>query len=600
MMKEIKDSKIFDFQCYIDGLVNRHETFDLEFKSGMGGFPGSFWDTYSAFANSQGGTIVLGVKEKDDATIIVEGLSQELITKYKKDFWNSVNNKDTVNINLLKEEDVMEGNYNGSLLLVFHIPRAKREQMPVYRTTNPYNGTFKRNNEGDYKCTEHEVRRMFADADSTTPRDSRILKNFSLEDIDLNSLRHYRQLFSTANPIHPWLALDDLSLLKKLGGYRRDRITKEEGFTLAGLLMFGKYESIIDNECLPDYFVDYRIIPEDATTVRWIDRIYPDGTWEANLFQFYQRALPKLTSILPKPFKLENNIRIENSPTHIAVREALINALVHSDYTSDSSIVIEQRKDSFSFSNPGNMLISIYQYYNGGESVCRNKSLQKMFMLIGSAEKAGSGVDKILSGWKEASWKKPYVSELHRPDKVILYLPMKSLLPQDIIDELTNLFGREIKSIGYDKLVALSICFSEKSITNDRLQYITPKHSTEITKLLKELCNSGFLISRGVGRGTKYNLNLASSEDNLANSEDNLASSEDNLARSKRLSRDKLEELIINECKDYLSLDELAKRINKNNTYLKDSILPDMIKSNKIERLYPATPRHPNQKYKAK
>lgn len=510
MMREIKDSKIFDFQYYIDGLANRHETFDLEFKSGMGGFPGSFWDTYSAFANSQGGTIVLGVKEKDDATIIVEGLPQALITKYKKDFWNSVNNKDTVNINLLKEEDVIDGNYNGSLLLVFHIPRAKREQMPVYRTTNPYNGTFKRNNEGDYKCTEHEVRRMFADADSTTPRDSRILKNFSMEDIDLNSLRHYRQLFSTANPIHPWLALDDLSLLKKLGGYRRDRITKEEGFTLAGLLMFGKYESIIDNECLPDYFVDYRIIPEDATTVRWVDRIYPDGTWEANLFQFYQRALPKLTSILPKPFKLENNIRIENSPTHIAVREALINALVHSDYTSDSSIVIEQRKDSFSFSNPGNMLISIYQYYNGGESVCRNKSLQKMFMLIGSAEKAGSGVDKILSGWKEASWKKPYVSELHRPDKVILYLPMKSLLPQDIIDELTNLFGREIKSIGYDKLVALSICFSEKSITNDRLQYITPKHSTEITKLLKELCDSGFLISKGVGRGTKYNLNLAS------------------------------------------------------------------------------------------
>ena len=42
------------------------------------------------------------------------------------------------------------------------------------------------------------------------------------------------------------------------------------------------------------------------------------------------------------------------------------------------------------------MLITKAQYYHGGQSVCRNKSLQKMFMMLGAAEKAGSGVDKIL------------------------------------------------------------------------------------------------------------------------------------------------------------------------------------------------------------
>ena len=55
--------------------------------------------------------------------------------------------------------------------------------------------------------------------------------------------------------------------------------------------------------------------------------------------------------------------------------------------------------------NPGTLLVSKAQYYAGGESICRNKSLQKMFMLIGFSEKAGSGVNKIFMGWKNANWR---------------------------------------------------------------------------------------------------------------------------------------------------------------------------------------------------
>ena len=76
----------------------------------------------------------------------------------------------------------MVEDYNGHKLMLFFIPRASREQRPVYRTSQPYNGTFKRNYEGGYKCTEKEVQRMFADADVSRPADSRILKNYSMID----------------------------------------------------------------------------------------------------------------------------------------------------------------------------------------------------------------------------------------------------------------------------------------------------------------------------------------------------------------------------------------------------------------------------------
>ena len=116
-------------------------------------------------------------------------------------------------------------------------------------------------------------------------------------------------------------------------GYREDRREDIAGLTLAGLLMFGKADSITDAYACPQYFPDYREYFSPDPNDRWTDRIYPDGTWEANLFQFYYRVYPKLAAVLPKPFALKDGVREDETPTHIALREAFINALVHCDYS---------------------------------------------------------------------------------------------------------------------------------------------------------------------------------------------------------------------------------------------------------------------------
>ena len=182
---------ILDFKDFIEDLLIHSECDDIEFKSAAGGFPGSFWETYSAFANSEGGVIVLGVAEKKNGYQL-DNLSDETIEKYTKDFWNNVNNRSTISCNLMKSDDLQIVEYKKYKIMLFFIPMASREQKPVYRSTQPYNGTFKRNYEGDYKCTEREVQRMFSDANVSSPADSRILNNYTFP--SFNS-------FCTINPL---------------------------------------------------------------------------------------------------------------------------------------------------------------------------------------------------------------------------------------------------------------------------------------------------------------------------------------------------------------------------------------------------------------
>lgn len=590
----MKKFDYFDISSYVEELMENKESVEIEFKSAAGGFPKSFWETYSSFANTSGGTIVLGVKEKR-GDYYVDNLTDELVDKYLKEFWSGVNNRDIINLNLLSNDDVVVGEIKGCKILLFYIPRARREQRPIYHTPNPYNGTYKRNHEGDFKCTEQEVRRMYADANVSSSADSRILDNYSFEDIDKPSLEQYRRLFSLVNPNHVWLSLDDLSLLKKLGGYKIDRQTGKEGFTLAGILMFGKTDAITDEICAPHFFLDYRELAENLSKTRWINRIYPDGTWEANLFQFYQRVLPRLQEILPTPFQLEGDARIDETPAHVAIREALINTLIHTDYTINASIVITRSKNEIAFSNPGSLLVSKQQFYEGGDSVCRNLSLQKMFMMFGRAEKAGSGADKILSGWKYAEWNYPNLEEKTRPDKVVLTLPLISILDEKIKQDLVNIFGEKVLTIEQNKILTLSLALIEGIVSNERLRFTLNIHKFDITKLLKELCNEGYLISNGVGRGTTYSIKTTS---NLTSSDSNLTSSEDKQQVKKKCTREELYNIIINYASDWKSLNEVSSELCRGKDYMK-KIIKEMVGKGLLVQKYPKIPNHPAQKYKS-
>jgi predicted HTH transcriptional regulator len=480
------------------------ESIDLECKlaagkDGKGQLPTDFWPTYSAFSNTHGGVVLLGVKEKNGRFSLNGLLDPQRVIRI---LFNHLNNLQKVSCNLLTDQHVSVIRIDGKDLIQIHIPAANRKQKPVYLNGNPFKGnTYRRLHEGDRPCSDEIVKRMLAEQ-VEDERDGRILPGYSMADIDGDSLLAYRQMLRVAKPGHVWLEDDDVEFLKRLKGWRRDRQTGEEGLTLAGLLMFGNWGAIQD--ALPHYFVDYQERPEAKTEMRWIDRLVPDGTWSGNLFDFYRRVYRKLTTDIKVPFTLKDGQRQEDTPVHEAIREALVNTLVHADYTGRLSVLVVKRPDLFGFRNPGNMRISVEQAIQGGESDCRNRIIHQMFLMIGLGERAGSGVPKIFSGWKSCDWRPPALYEKDEPEQTLLELRMLDLFPSEVVSTLRTYLGSAYDGLSELERLILATVATEQVATHNRIMEISTDHSHDLTQAFGRLVKAGWLKSSGHGRGTVY------------------------------------------------------------------------------------------------
>jgi len=596
------------------------ESDDLEFKSAKGGLPKSLWESYSALANAYGGVILLGVE--DDGRISgVHG-----VARLKADFWNTLNNRGKVNLNLLTDADVAIVEQSDATLLAVRVPRADRYQRPVFIGQNPLTGTYRRNYDGDYHCTEQEVGRMLSDR-AEDSADSHILEHYTLDDLDLPSLHQYRNRFASFKPTHPWLGENDQRFLAKLGGWRRDRSSGLEGITVAGLLMFGRDESL--REALPQYHVDYREKLSDDPDVRWTDRLMIDGTWAGNLFQFYLQVIQKLSAGLKIPFHLNADLfRKGETIVHEAIREALVNALIHADYQGMGGVVVEKHADHFEFSNPGTLLVSMDQLLQGSVSECRNKTLQTMFTMLGAAEKAGSGIDKIRRGWESQHWRMPRVNEQMQPDRVAWMLPMVSLIPDESLQRLKMQFGAAFDRLSNLEVQALVTADVENRVDNQRLRQISGKHASDITSLFQRLVARGSLIKEGHARWSWYHLPdvkteaCADTEDDsfLGKGDSFLGKGDSFLGKGdsflgkinqleevahqarvkKRIPKQQMRSIILELCDGrWLSKVQIAQLLMRNAEDLRNRYINPMVSEGLLQLRYPETPRRDDQTYRA-
>ena len=371
----------------------------IEAKKALGGLPKSIWETYSAFANTLGGVILLGVIETEDKTFDSVDLPDP--NGLIHEFWRMVNDPMKVSVNILSEKDVYVEEVGSDHIVVIKVPRADRAYKPVYVDSDTRN-TYRRSGEGDYRCTYEEYQAMVRDA-AVQSLDMHLVRSMGLEALNAESVRSFRQRMKLYRPGHAWESLDDTAFLQKIGAVG----TEDDGLlhpTSVGLLLFGNHQDILRE--YPNYAITYR--EQFDANGNW-----EETAWNGNVYEFYYWAYNKLQQSM-------------KTPVRQALREVLANCLVNADYHGSGGIVVSNGYHEITLSNPGSFRVPLDTAKGVGVSNPRNTAMARMFRLVDVGEYTGGGIPNLYRIWKSENWPEPVFAERSAPDRVSLTLYMTS------------------------------------------------------------------------------------------------------------------------------------------------------------------------------
>lgn len=482
-------NKNINIKRIIDDLINNYENYNLEAKESSQQLSKDLWKTYSAFANTAGGIILLGVQQsKTDKAFSVSGVEHP--EKLCADIFTIAQNKNKVSINLLENEDVKVHDIDGKKIISIYVREANITDKPVYLNgEDNYKNVYIRKYEGDCRATPEEYRRFIRNTQDNI--DGQLLNNYTIDDLDTNSVLEFKNIVNLRYPSRKYLEYDNFKFLLEMGIFQIDtddnRVIK---LTLAGLLFLGKYSSIIRR--LPHFHLEYLNKRCDETK-RWKDRVstgdlnYPD----LNLFQFYKIVLEKLRATVDEPFELDEKcVRKTSDELEIALREALANTIIHADYLdAETNIAIVVDKLFYYFENPGTMKVSKEQFFAGGKSKPRNNILITFFRRIGASERAGSGGREIFYVIERNNFRDPELNTNLETTSLKLWCAA----PEYAYTEYAEPVQSVLICIREHKIIQLKEIKAETQLSN-----------YYIHKALKELLDNNLIGVTGEGRATRY------------------------------------------------------------------------------------------------
>lgn len=361
---------------------------DFEVKKAKSELPKSVWETVSAFSNTNGGWIVLGVSEQGK-NFEITGVDNA--GKLEQDFLNTLRgSKFNVFVATKQEVCLIEN----KIVLSFYVPVHKSK--PVYY--NNQVNTFIRRGSADQRATPMEIDSMLRDQAFGT-KTGEIAADTSRSSLNNTSLSRYRNYMSRFNPNVSYNRYDEAEFLERL------RIMENGKCTFAGLLMFGNRHVI--EKYFPDFRIDLLEVPGASYTNakhRYTFRIEE----QENLWEYYFQCFDRLKQKVDVQYVLTSEgFGQELSPGLESIREALVNMLMHTDYFSSACPRIRIFTNHIEFYNPGGLPKSFEELKSKDISMPRNPILAKIFRAVKLAENAGFGFDKMIGGWKAYKGKTP-------------------------------------------------------------------------------------------------------------------------------------------------------------------------------------------------
>ncbi len=453
---------------------------DFEVKESRAELPKDIVKTISAFANTNGGYIVLGVKD-DRGRFVISGVENP--DKIQNDFITLLRGE-KFNIPLSSKGDVHR--IDGKIVLVFRIEEMPRPAKPIYYGGDIRNA-FVRLGASTQKASKSEVERMLREASEKTS-DSMRLEKFGMESLDNEAIEMFRNALKLERPNHPFTTCGKTEML--LGLQAIDEIKKNKYcLTAAGLLLFGKELKILNQ--FPSYFIDFMVIPakqgQDVQT-RWVERY----SSEQSIIQTYVQIYDRLRKRIPVPFalKADGYTRNDDPPSVQAAREALVNLLMHMDYFDAKGAVVKCYDDQILFRNAGCLRFPI-ERIKQHLTEPRNPVIAKVFRLLGWADRSGEGIEKITKGWMSMDYDQPVFQDDKTVNMFEVIFPLTK--KGKVAAQVPHKYRTSTAQVSHKSSV-LHFCADPRSF-REIMDYLGLKHRVYVlTEYIQPLVEEGLLV----------------------------------------------------------------------------------------------------------
>lgn len=466
--------------------LNDIEWDDFEVKEASGGLPKSMWETVSAFSNTAGGWIILGVKEKkseNGSEYIVNGVANP--EQMEQDIVTTLRSRSKFNAPVSCK--ALKYTIDDKNVLVFEIPLSPHR--PVAIKTN--GEVYVRTGSGDTLATDMEVDAIVRDA-SFGAKSEMEVPGTGFKDIDANSIASYRSYLRDFNRPLSFPTLNDEEFCRKL-----NIVLSSGRLSYGSLLMFGKRESVLD--ALPNFWIDYMEVPGNsyATASQRYTYRMPE---QENIWECFQLIMHRLRNFVDAPYMEGPDIfGAEDNSQLFCLREGLVNFCAHSDYFASAHPTIRVFDDRIVMQNPGRFILPADEFRSRILSMPRNPSIIRLFRHPKLSENAGYGIDKI-SGWKKLTGK----SVIFDSDMLIstVTYPLTTTKDSRRVGENNGVNGEN-----NDENKVLDIIRQTPSITQPLIAAQTGFSTRKVNRLISSLRTKKKIVRIGKTKGGHWEIN---------------------------------------------------------------------------------------------
>jgi len=382
--------------------IQRHqsELDDVEVKSAQGGTPKRLFESLSAFANRSGGGVMLfGLDEKQGFDVVGVGNADQLQREIS-DLTSSEMEPP------LRPEFTVE-NINNKTVVAVEVAELPADQKPCfYKPAGLKSGAYIRVGNTNRKMTDYEIF-GYTSVRTQPIFDEDFVPNATIENLNRAKLETFLTKLRSTRPQANYLSQPIEEVLKQI------RIIREvDGLlrpTLAGLLMFGKYPQEFEPQ-LVITFLQYYGTTETEKTPRG-ERFLDNRKFEGTISEIVEGAVNHVLASIRKSSLIEGLYRrdIPEYPEE-AIREAVVNAVAHRDYSHfvrGSYIQIRLFADRLEVQNPGGLFGNVTIETLEEEQSTRNRVLMRLMEDLHLVENRGSGIRTMLSAMRNANLEPP-------------------------------------------------------------------------------------------------------------------------------------------------------------------------------------------------